>query len=163
MPDRRPLSFDRLDEVPVEVDRLIKGGHRTVGRWTLAQICTHLAASIRLTIAGAALASVTEPPPPAVERARRIARQRFFRSGTFPDGVEMPTEAIAPGPADADPKLAAEALREAIARFLDADGPFPIHPYLGPLDRDEWLAFHRIHCGHHLGFAHPTKAGPEDD
>lgn len=159
MPDRRPLSFARLDDVPVEVDRLLKG-HRTVGRWTLAQICAHLAASIRLTSKEEAL-STPEPPSPAVERAQRIARKRFFRSGRFPEGAEIPTEAIAPGPPDADPTLAAEALREAVARFLETAGPFPSHPYLGPLDRDEWLNFHRIHCAHHLGFALPSGTDPE--
>ena len=70
MPDRRPLSFDRLEDVPAEVDRLLTGGHRTVGRWTLAQICTHLAAAIRVTVKDGG-ASVPEPLSPAVERNRK--------------------------------------------------------------------------------------------
>jgi hypothetical protein len=57
-PGRRRLSFRRLDEVMPDVDRLLIG-HRAVGRWTLGQICNHLAASFRHSVAG-----FPDPPAP---------------------------------------------------------------------------------------------------
>lgn len=159
MPDRRPLRFDRLDEVPAEVDRLLLG-HRTVGGWTLAQICTHLAAALRLT-AEAPPGPGPGATPTEVERAQAINRRRLFRSESFPEGVEMPSPAIHPGPPEADPRAAASALRDAVSRFLDAPGPYPPHPMLGEMDREQWLRFHCIHCAHHLSFALPLD--PEAD
>ena len=45
-PERRMLRFSSLDEVMPEVERL-RNGHTTVGNWTLAQICRHLATVLR--------------------------------------------------------------------------------------------------------------------
>ena len=41
-PGRRAIQFESLDEIMPEVDRLLEG-HTTVGNWSLAQICRHLA------------------------------------------------------------------------------------------------------------------------
>ena len=156
MPDRRPLRFSQLDEVPADVDRLLLG-HETVGGWSLAQICNHLVAALRLTaLPSGDLLSVTISTE--VERAQRIARRRYFRSEVFPEGIELPIPLLDPGAKDADPRVAAEALRVAISQFLDAKGPFPMHPMLGRMDRDEWRHFHRIHCAHHLSFALPISS-----
>ncbi|QDV32182.1 DUF1569 domain-containing protein [Tautonia plasticadhaerens] len=168
MPDRRPLRFDRLDDVPGEVDRLLLG-HRTVGGWSLAQICSHLAAALRLTAeAPSGPGPGPQPSPGATPsggtRAQATYRRLLFRSETFPEGVEMPSLALHPGPPEADPLAAASALRDAVSRFLDAPGPFPEHPMLGAMDREQWLRFHRIHCAHHLSFVLPpapdTVTGP---
>ena len=43
--ERRALSFTSLAEVMPEVDRLFQG-HRTVGNWSLGQICNHLAGAL---------------------------------------------------------------------------------------------------------------------
>ena len=51
MAERRNLSFSRLDEVMPDVDRLL-AGHRTVGNWSLGQICNHLAKGIQGSIDG---------------------------------------------------------------------------------------------------------------
>jgi hypothetical protein len=48
---RRQLAFASLDEVMPDVERLLTG-HVTVGRWSLGQICNHLAAALRLTLRG---------------------------------------------------------------------------------------------------------------
>src|ERR1700744_3708268 len=49
---RRQLAFDRLQDVAADVQALLDRGHRTVGKWSLAQICNHLAASIGYSIDG---------------------------------------------------------------------------------------------------------------
>ena len=68
-----------------------------------------------------------------------------------------------PRPATAtrlDAATEAEALREAIGRFASTTGPFPAHPVLGPLTKEEWTRFHCLHCAHHLGFARPLDEAP---
>ncbi len=41
---RRPLRFHSFDEIMPDVERLL-AGHRTVGHWSLGQICHHLAST----------------------------------------------------------------------------------------------------------------------
>jgi hypothetical protein len=41
---RRRLSFTKLSEVIPDVQQLLTQRHRTVGRWSLGQICAHLVA-----------------------------------------------------------------------------------------------------------------------
>ena len=45
-PGRRTLRYESLDEVMADVERLLEG-HTTVGHWSLAQICRHLATATR--------------------------------------------------------------------------------------------------------------------
>jgi hypothetical protein len=147
MPGRRPLDYDRIDAIMTDVDRLLEG-HATAGRWTLGEICDHLARAIRLTLIGRVS---PDPATPEQEEARRA----FFRDRAFPEGRAMPVPALTPDP-DVDPRVAAESLRGALARLESFEGPWPTHRLLGPLTRDEWLQFHSIHCAHHLSFAHPA-------
>jgi hypothetical protein len=143
---RRHLAFDRIEAIMPEVDRLL-AGHVTVGQWTLGAICDHLAKSINLTL--------DMPPadaPPT--RKQSVYRRLFFRSPGFPEGQAIPLSTQVPEP-DADPITASKALRNALARLIARSGPFPAHPVLGPMTRDEWLHFHARHAAHHLSFAVP--------
>jgi hypothetical protein len=151
MAGRRELSFDRLDQIMPEVDRLL-AGHTTTGSWSLGQVLYHLATAVRLTILG----SGTPPAEPGSEAARaaEVFRKRFFRSGRFPEGARPPIPVLIP-PDEVDERAEAESLRAALLRFEEREGPFPAHPLLGPLTKDEWAAFHRIHSAHHLGFILP--------
>src|SRR3954452_20325523 len=45
-PGRRTLRYESFDEAMTDVERLLEG-HRTVGDWSLARICNHLAAVLR--------------------------------------------------------------------------------------------------------------------
>jgi hypothetical protein len=149
MAERRELTFASLDDVMPDVEHLL-AGHVTVGQWSLAQICHHLATGIRLTL---------DAPLRPFESTREtdIARRRFLRQGQFPEGMEAPIPALRP-PSGLDAATEAEALREVIGRFASSAGPFPAHPRLGPMTRDEWIRFHCLHCAHHLGFAVPQGA-----
>ena len=147
MTSRRPLDFDRIGAIMPDVDRLLEG-HTTAGRWTLGEICDHLARAIRLTLVGR-----VSPDPATPEQEG--ARGAFFRDRTFPEGRDVPTPALTPDPG-IDPHTAAGSLRNALARLESFEGPWPTHRVLGPLTRDEWLQFHCVHCAHHLSFAHPA-------
>ena len=146
MPEPRALSFPSLDAVMPEVDRLL-AGHTTTGAWSLGQILDHLATAVRLTCLGRR--------ETASGLRSEVYKRKFFRDGRFPTGVEAPHPSLIPA-AGSDPREQAEALRNALARFISAPGPFPDHPLLGALDKDEWAQFHCIHCAHHLGFARPA-------
>ena len=45
-PGRRSLRYQSFGEVMSDVERLLEG-HDTVGNWSLAQICRHLAVVMR--------------------------------------------------------------------------------------------------------------------
>lgn len=148
MADRRELTIAHLDDVMDEVERLL-AGHETAGRWSLGQICNHLSTGVRL--------SIEVPPDPTAPAVPDVFRIRFFRSGRFPDGREVPHPLLLPA-AGLDARTEADALRAALGRFASSDGPFLIHPRLGTLTKDEWDLFHRMHCAHHLGFAVPRAS-----
>ncbi len=151
MPDRRSLDFQSMEQILPEVECLLQG-HQTTGQWTLAQILYHLATAIRLSSSG----HFRRPAGPGVA----ALKQRFFSTRKFRDGAPVPVPALMP-PADAELEHQAEALRTAIAGFRDADGPFPDHPILGALTRDDWCTFHCIHAAHHLSYAMPSPETAE--
>lgn len=148
MSGRRASTFADLEEVMPEVERLL-GGHIAVGRWSLAQVCNHLATGIRLT-----LDVPIRPAPPSPEND--LARHEFFRRGRFPDGMEAPIARLVPQP-DLDAAVEAESLHRKIERFTAHARPLPAHPRLGPMTREEWARFHCRHCAHHLGFLVPGR------
>jgi hypothetical protein len=150
MPERRTLDFVQIDQIMPDVERLLDG-HTTAGCWTLGQICDHLARGITLTLRKPR-GDATAPEP---TREQEDNRRLFFRARSFPEGVALPSRLLEPT-ADLDPRAAAETLRSALDRLASYDSPFPAHPLLGPLTRDEWVAFHCIHCAHHLSFVLPV-------
>jgi hypothetical protein len=153
MPERRQLSFADLADVMPEVDRLL-AGYETVGQWSLGQICNHLATTFHLVtdgIADSLVLNATEDPRFA------LMRKRLFRSGSFPARVPTPVAGLVPRVGLND-RAEAEALRDALARFHTARGPFPPHPFLGSMTKEEWIRFHCLHTAHHLGFALPLES-----
>jgi hypothetical protein len=143
---RRVLVFARLDEVMPDVDRLLQG-HTTVGRWTLGQICDHLAMAVNHSLDGSAI----KAPWLARKLVAPIVLRRLLTSGTMPEGVKAP-ESVLPK-SGLDDRAEAEALRAALKRFAEPTSAVVDHPFFGPLGRDRWDHLHRIHCAHHLSFA----------
>jgi len=146
---RRPLNYDNLDQVMPDVERLLEG-HGTVGNWSLAQICRHLATITRVMVDLPASTSFDPALLIGEERKRAV-----IESGIFPDGV--PTGAPFEPPAGLDDREEAEMLRQAISYYAVSLGPAIAHPLFGPLTRAEWDRIQCIHCAHHLSFAVPTS------
>jgi hypothetical protein len=146
---RRHLEFDGLDEVMPEVERLLRDGYTTMGRWSLAQICRHLAATLRRVVDLPA-----STPVDASQRVSEEEKRRVFASGTIPEGLPGPPEVMPPE--GLDPHAEAEGLRAAIAHYRASPGPAVPHRFFGPLTRDEWDRLQCVHCAHHLGFAVPA-------
>ena len=149
---RRPLTFAALDEVMPDVERLLRG-HTTVGNWTLAQICSHLAQAFNFTIDG----FPREAFPPWIIRKTlgRLLLWHILRTGRFTEGLKMPTK-YEPKPGT-DARAEAESLRAALRRFAEHTGPLAEHPMKGLVSRAVWERFHCIHCAHHLRFALPAE------
>jgi len=145
MSTRRELSFQDLNQVMPEVERLLTG-HTELGQWSLAQICNHLSTTIRLTARAASNVPESTPEQTAI-------RQAFFAGGVFPAGRQAPAPFV-PQPG-LDASTEAHSLAESIKRFQAATGPYPAHPFLGPLTAAEWHRFHTMHAAHHLGFVAP--------
>ncbi len=68
----------------------------------------------------------------------------------------MPARLATPEAVDA--AEGANRLSEALAYYQSSPGPVIDHPLFGPLTKDEWDQYTRLHCAHHLSFAVP-KAG----
>jgi hypothetical protein len=149
MERRRRLRFRRLDEVATDLEGLV-ASHRTLGRWSLGQICHLLGLSIRWSMEG-----YPGPSLPRVAQATlgALMRRGMLRFKFIPRG--MPAPRPFQPPADAEAAAEVERLRRAIDEFKAYDGPFVRHPLLGRMTRAQWERFHCIHCAHHLSFVVP--------
>jgi Protein of unknown function (DUF1569) len=147
-PGRRSLRFGSLDEVMPDVERLLEEGHTTVGTWTLAQLCRHVATVMRRVVD--LPASTPSDPSQWVgdERKREV-----LETGLLPEGLPGPPEVM---PVDtSDARQEAEGLRQAIAHYKASPGPVIPHRLFGPLTKEEWDRLQLIHVAHHLSFAVP--------
>ena len=147
---RRTLRYGSLDEVMPDVERLLEG-HTTVGHWSLAQICRHLATVMRRVVD--LPASTPHDPSRWVGEERK---REVLDSGMLPEGLPAPPE-IVPGETRGD-REEAEGLRQAIAHYRASPGPVIPHRIFGPLTRAEWDQLQLIHVAHHLSFAVPKEA-----
>jgi len=145
---RRTLHFTNLDQILVEVD-LLRAGHHTVGNWSLAQICRHLADSFSGSMDGFGV------------RNHRVMRFLFGRRA-LRDALR---HGIAPGftvtdrltpPADVVLDETVAELVCAVERYKQFIGPMHFHPFFGNLSRAEWDLLHLVHSAHHLSFAVAT-------
>ena len=147
-PGRRSLSFGNFDEIMPDVKRLLQG-HTTVGNWSLAQICRHVATVMRRVVDLPA----STPQDPSLWVGEEQKRQ-IFDSGMLPEGIQgpavvMPTEALGE-------REEADRLRQAIEHYKASAGPAIAHRLFGPLTKAEWDRLTLIHCAHHLSFVVPT-------
>ncbi len=152
MVGRRTLQLTSLDDVIPEVDRLLQGGYRTVGNWSLGQACNHLALAIQGSVEGFAGAA----PWPVRASLGRLMKRRILSRGKMPERAKLPEEFH---PREGlDDRAEAEALRAAIRLFGQHAGAMADHPFFGPTLPEEWQQFHTIHAAHHLGFIIPEPS-----
>jgi Protein of unknown function (DUF1569) len=138
-----------LDDIMQDVERLLEG-HRTVGNWSLAQICRHLATVMRRVVDLPASTSFDPSQRVGEEQKRQV-----FESGMLPEGIQGPQEVMPT--AFLGEREEAENLRNAIAYYKASAGPVIPHRLFGPLTKAEWDQLQLIHCAHHLSFAVPSQ------
>jgi hypothetical protein len=141
---RRSLAFADLSEVMPEVRRLM-GGHRTVGNWSLAQVCKHLADSFTGSMDG-------------FRTRRHLFKRLFLRKvmlrRTYAEGIPpnyTVLKRLNPPP-NCEIQKVVEELGRSIERFEAHQGRLHFHPLFGSLDRAGWDRLHRFHSAHHLSF-----------
>src|SRR4051812_27819051 len=101
---RRTIRFANLHSAASDAQQLLAAGHRTVGRWTLVQICNHLSATIGYSIDGYPGRGFPWPIQATLGRAIRAI---MFTTGRIIEGVPLPTVYI-PSPAlDANEEVGA--------------------------------------------------------
>ena len=145
---RRTLRFRSLDEVMPDVEALL-AGHTTVGTWSLAQICHHLATVMRMVVALPA----STPQDPSLWIGEE-AKRRVLETGMVPEGLPAPPQVLPSGALDE--RVEARALQRAIENYRASSGPKIPHRFLGPLTKAEWDELQLIHVAHHLSFATPN-------
>ena len=146
-PGRRTLRFDNYEELLAEIQRLAPD-HRTLGRWSLAQICHHLADTQDFSI---------NNPEPGIKTTRlyrttvgRIALLVLLWFQYIPEG-----QGNLPGPEAPDLTVALARLRKTVAA-VSTQPMTAVHPIFGRLTREHWRRFHLIHAAHHLSFVIPA-------
>ncbi len=144
-PGRRTIRFASLDEIMPDVERL-RQGHVTVGNWSLAQICGHLASVLRLTVD---MPASTQCDPSVLFSPEQ--RTKVLDEGILPEGLPQPPAlaSVVVGPEEDE----VQRLREALEYYRASPGPVASHRFLGPMTKQEWERLHRVHCAHHLSFA----------
>ena len=151
MSARRPLSFDSLDQIMPDVDRLL-AGYTKVGNWSLGQACNHIGKGFIGAIEGVDF----KAPWLLRTLVAPIFLRQIMKTGKMREGIKVP-ESFLPK-ATLDDRAEVEALRAVINLFKGHTGPFADHPFFGRLSRDQNDQIHRIHSAHHLSFLLPTEA-----
>jgi hypothetical protein len=146
-PGRRQVRYESLDAIMPDVERLL-AGHRTVGNWSVGQMCRHVGLILR--------ASVDLPASTQFDPAMRFDEAKgraALELGVILEG--LPTGGPFVPPEGLDDREEAEGLRAAIGHYKAAPGPVISHPLLGPMSRPEWDRMSCHQAAHHLSFAVP--------
>ncbi|MBI4718163.1 MAG: DUF1569 domain-containing protein [Planctomycetes bacterium] len=140
-----------VSDIIPEVDRLAASPHRSLGNWTLAQACKHLADSFDGSIEGFNMGR---------HRFKRWFFRRRMLAHAFTKGIPRGATvdpALTP-PADVDQPQARAELRRAIERYLGHRGRLKPHPLFGRMSRAEWDRLHCVHAAHHLSLLVPLDS-----
>jgi Protein of unknown function (DUF1569) len=148
---RRELSFNSIDEVGADVERLARAREvRVLGNWSSGQVLQHLTIVRNNSIDGA-------PPmvPWIVTQMLRIFVKKRVLAEPMSAGFQLPkgAKSLIPEPIAWD--IAVQNFRKALNRLQTETERKP-HPAFGPLTHEEW---NRLHCRHsalHLSFLIPV-------
>src|SRR5262249_31956562 len=83
---RRALRYGSFDEIMPDVERLLEG-NTTLGHWSLAQICRHLASTLRRVVD--LPASTPSDPSRCVPEDEK---RKVLETGVLPEGLPGPAE-----------------------------------------------------------------------
>jgi len=145
---RRDLRFTDLAEVMPDVHRLAQG-HRTIGSWSLGQICQHLADSFVGSMEGFDLRHHRIKRFFLKKQMLKVALTKGIPRGWTVDPGLTPTP-------NAEVNAGIEVLSQAIDRYRAHRGELHAHPLFGIMPRDTWDRVHCVHCAHHLSLAVPV-------
>ncbi len=148
-PGRRKVRFRSYDDILAEVEHL-GPAHRTLGKWTLGQICEHLCETQTFSVEPWEADIETSPLFRAT--VGRIALRALVWFGFIPEQQGN----LAPRP-PADLDSARRHLGQSIRR-ISTEPMSAGHPIFGRLTADQWRQFHLHHAAHHLSFVVPDTS-----
>ena len=146
--DRRSLRFESLQEALDDADEMAVRPHHMLGRWSLGQVCEHLARTIDASIDG-----FDSSWPRIVQVAVGPFARRLILHNALPAGFQIPAsmrDQLVPG--DVDTADALDRFARSIARTRKSRCEQP-HPVFGPMNHGEWMQLHCRHAELHLSFA----------
>ncbi len=148
--ERRQLSFQSLDEVVAEAERLASGETRTTGNHTFGQIIDHLATTLDVSTG-----KIAGPRPSLFIRLLMPVMKNMILKGPVKPGLKLPkkAEAFFWPDVDVDPRQAIAHLRDSVENF-QTNGPLAIHPLFGRISPEKSLAVNCSHCAMHMSFVH---------
>lgn len=151
--ERRTLKVGALTDAAREARSLLTGGYQRAGKWSLGQVCTHLATVITMSLDG----FPWYLPWPFYWPVRWFALSSVLRREVWRSSVTAP-KFLMPPDAVEDAEGVAK-LETAAGRFVGHTGQFHASPIFGPLTPEQWREVHLWHCEHHLSFLLPGRGG----
>jgi hypothetical protein len=146
----RELSFSQLEDAVQEAERLLDGGYRRYGQWSLGQICRHCREVQEMSLRGFPRWMLMFAWLRPVMRKTLLPR---IMRGESPIG--LPTAPwLVPRP-DLDDREEVLAFVESAQRLRDHLGDYFPHPGFGQLGREGLLKLYTAHAAHHLRFLQP--------
>lgn len=149
---RRKLHFVCCDDALAECERLLNGGYRRLGNWSLGKMADHLAAAYQIGL---------EPVSFRVPWVMRFVARNVFKKSALKQmrpGFKLPRGAAAVlEPNEVEDRAGVEHLRETLARWKQTPSKLN-HPFFGKLTDEEWEQLMLRHCEMHLGFLLPGEA-----
>lgn len=144
---RRQVSYQTLDDIVVDAERMAAAGAPTTGNWSKGQIFEHVALIMDMTVNG-----FTFTLNPFVRFfAKTFFLKRFLKNG-MPSGFK-PSKPVAQKvvPEETDEQQALNHLRSAIERLKQLDHDVE-HAVFGKLDPNQARAINRRHAEMHMSF-----------
>lgn len=149
---QRDLTFESIDEVLPEMERLASMPVETAGNFSLAQIIEHLARANDVVTG-------TLPPPTIPLPVRMMTRvfRGFLLSRPFKPGIKLPPAAQSVFWGDADQTVddALKHFRESLDRYRSCE-PLPKHILFGKMTRQQSDQLICLHSAMHLSLVHPV-------
>jgi len=151
-PRRRELRLDNFEVVLAEVDHLRDVGYHQVGRWSLGQMCEHLAEFMRQSREG-----FVDPAPAYMPVVGPMMRLMFLGKILKGEPIKMRTptsKSLLPSEWIDDEKTI-DKFHTEVDRINLPEATFVPSPVFGKLTPDQWRQVHLWHCQHHLSFLVP--------
>lgn len=154
---KRRLKFADFDQLLNEINSLQDRGYRSNGKWTLAQVCGHLADWMRFPVDGF-------PVPPIYMRpiffflkiSMGDKMKRDILENGFKDGMPTAPETI-PEADEMTDQQGIDVLDKTITRVMAYNGELLPSPLFGPMDKETLIQVTLLHAEHHLGFLEPSE------
>lgn len=142
-------TYDDFDAVVRQVRYLQEEGYQSTGRWTLGQICRHLAKTVHFSI------TAGDHNRQTLLGALRswVIRFLVLNCKVVKTGIPAPAELEVNE--EVSDELGIREYEGAVERFLEYAGEMKFHPAYGKMSKSQWRKAHLHHAAMHLDFLIP--------